>query len=127
MKRFSEGVFPIRVSAYMLGYMYKKHQEAFLVYNKKGIARKEALKKLANMEAVSKTYTGFIQDINNPNMVPMLNPHNYAPLPGGSYKNPNLVSISELHACIGMKCNIKKHGNVGKLAAHRFLILIILV
>ena len=108
-------MFSIRVSGYLIGSESNSHQEAFLIYHKKGVARKEAVEKLSTMEAISKTWTGLIHDMKDPNMTPILNPHNYAPFVGGTYTNPNLIAITDLHACIGMDCNIKKRENSSKL------------
>jgi hypothetical protein len=91
------------------------HQEAFLIYHKKGVARKEAIEKLSPMETISKTWTGLINDMKDPNMTPILNPHNYAPFSEGTYSNPDLIAITDLHACIGMDCNIKKRENSSNL------------
>ena len=113
--KYSEGVFSIRVSGYLFGHDSNSHQEAFLIYHKKGIARKEAIEKLSTMEAISKTWTGLFRDMKDPNMTPILNPHNYAPFYGSTYTNPNLIAITDLHACIGMDCNVKKRENSSKL------------
>ena len=99
----------------MFGRFSNAHQEALLIYHKKGIDRKEAIVKLSTMEVISKVRTSLLSDMKDPSMTPILNPHNYAPYLGGSYTNPNLIAITDLQACIGMDCNVQKNDDSGKL------------
>ena len=98
----------------MFGRFSNSHQEAFLIYHKKGIERKEAIVKLSTMEVISKVRTSLLSDMKDPSMTPILNPHNYAPYPGGSYTNPNFIALTDLQACIGMDCNVQKNEDSGK-------------
>ena len=112
IKEVSHGVFPIRFNGYMNGAQTKIHQQAYLVYNKKGVPRQLALRRLneINLKPEPQIHASIPADINNDQLWPMLNFINYGPYEGGNYSNPNFISINKLKACIGMNCEDKKHG-----------------
>lgn len=110
LKKYSKGVFRMRFTTYMQGSSTNQHQEALLIYNKKGVPRSLVLSRLAGIEAESKKYKRPYDDKNDPTMWPILNFPNYAPFKGGKYKNKNFVAINELKACIGMNCRDHAHG-----------------
>ena len=126
-KRYlSEGVFRMRFTGYMLGMVYKVHQEALLIYNKYGdqkntlaVDRMVSASKLSTIAAKSQEHQSYQNDIKNPKLLPMLNPPNYAPYEGGGYKNKDLVSLNELTSCFTRHC--KDHSGKAKLQQLRTL------
>ena len=114
VKKYSNGVFPIRFTGYMNGGYGAIHQQALLIYNKKGVRRKTALSRLStiNLDPThrSQLHRTIIGDKNDPTLLPILNFPNYAPYEDGGYRNEHFVSVNELEACIGINCMEDAHG-----------------
>ena len=115
VKKYSNGVFPIRFTGYMNGGYGAIHQQALLIYNKKGVRRRTALRRLSTINpdptSRSQVHKTIIDDKNDPTLFPILNFPNYAPYEGnGGFYNDNFVSVNELEACIGINCNEDAHG-----------------
>lgn len=107
----SDGIFRIRFTGYMICSFYKVHQEALLIYNKQIENRKElavdrsvSVTKLTSIEPKSLEYRSFLNDKKDKKLMPMLNPLNYAPYDGGSYREKNFVSLNELKSCFTKNC-----------------------
>ena len=115
-KRFlSEGIFRIRFSGYMVCASFKTHQEALLIYNKKGeepnklkVHRSVSAAKLSSILPKSLEYKTFKQDQRDPKMLPVMNAPNYAPYSGGSFREANFVALNELNSCVTKRCNHNK-------------------
>ena len=127
IRKYSNGVFPIRFNAYMNAGFWKLHQQAFLVYNKKGVPRNSALLRLNDIELKSKpqVWTTLLSDKNNKYLWPILNFPNYAPYKGDplNYSDPNLISINKLKACIGMSCGDDVPGKLDNKTTNTFHLL----
>ena len=85
----SEGVFRIRVTGYMVCNVYKVHQEALLIYNKRvgdkdelEIDRRASASQLTTLSPKSVEHKSFQVDRVDSKLMPMLNALNYAPLWG---------------------------------------------
>jgi len=105
--KYSEGVFWIRFMGYGAGAANQVHQDALLIYNKRGVKRRDALEHLSILSDFAK-YSSPERDQNNSAMLPMLNRHNYAPYEGSTYRDNNLISLMELKGCRGIKCKREK-------------------
>ena len=125
IKEYSNGVFPIRFNGYMNAKDTALHQQAFLVYNKKGVQRSLALRRLNEIELKSEPqlWTNLVNDKNNKYLWPILNFPNYAPYEGDplKYSDPNLISLNQLKACIGMSCEDDTPGNAAYAILKCFL------
>ena len=95
----------------MICSFYKVHQEALLIYNKQienknelAVDRSVSVAKLTSMEPRSLEYRSFLNDKKDKRLMPMLNPLNYAPYDGGSYKEKDFVSLNQLHSCFTTNC-----------------------
>ena len=91
---------------------YKVHQEALLIYNKQtenknelSVDRSVSVAKLTSIEPKSLEYRSFLNDRKDQKLMPMLNPLNYAPYDGGSYREKDLVSLNELRSCFTKNCD----------------------
>ena len=112
VKKHSNGVFAIRFHGYMNAGYTRLHQKALLIYNKKGVKRKTALRRLSvlNIDTIPELHSGIINDMKDPSLHPILNFPNYAPYEGGNFTDKRFVSLNELEACIGMNCVSDIHG-----------------
>ena len=111
VRYMSEGIFRMRFTGYMVCSVYKVHQEALLIYNKRKetknqivVPRSESASKLAVLKALSTEHKTFLEDKRNKKMLPMINPPNYAPHSGSSYKVDGFVPLSDLSSCFGPGC-----------------------
>ena len=111
----SEGVFRIRVTGYMVCNVYKVHQEALLIYNKRvgdkdelEIDRRASASQLTTLSPKSVEHKSFHADRVNSKLMPMLNALNYAPLWGTRnarhYHEKNFISLNELESCATKDC-----------------------
>ena len=116
VRKHSNGVFSIRFHGYMNAGHHKIHQKALLIYNKKGVKRKTALRRLStiNSDTVPEVHKGIHDDLKDSTLHPILNFPNYAPYEGGNFTDKRFVSLNELEACIGMNCVSDIHGKFFK-------------
>ena len=114
IRKYSNGVFSMRFHGYMNGGFGAIHQQALLIYNKKGVKRRTALRHLStiNTDTVPETHRGIHQDASkyDSRIHPILNFPNYAPYDGGKFKDKKFVALNELKACIGINCIEDVHG-----------------
>ena len=109
----SEGIFRIRFTGYMICSFFKVHQEALLIYNKRQTGNSEELAvdrsisaaKLTSIKPKSLKYQSFLDDKKNRELMPMLNPVNYAPFKGNNYSEPGFISFNELESCLNKECS----------------------
>ena len=94
---------------------FKTHQEALLIYNKRGdkskklkVDRSVSAAKLSSILPKSLEYKTFKQDRRDPEMLPVMNAPNYAPYSGGSFREANFVALNELNSCFTKRCNDNK-------------------
>ena len=114
VRKYSNGVFSIRFHGYMNAGFSKLHQQALLIYNKKGVKRSTALRRLStiNTDTVPETHKTILDDMKDSSLHPILNFPNYAPYEGGKFRDKRYVALNELEACIGMNCVADIHGKL---------------
>ena len=96
----------------MMCSFYKVHQEALLIYNKRiehknelAVDRSVSVTKLTSLEPKSVEYRSFLKDKKDKKLMPMLNPLNYAPYNGGSYREADFVCLNQMKSCFVKNCN----------------------
>ena len=97
----------------MICSLFKVHQEALLIYNKRQPGKAEELAvdrsvsaaKLTSIKPKSLKYQSYLEDKKNRELMPMLNPLNYAPHNGTNYTETGFVSFNELASCLNRDCS----------------------
>ena len=99
----------------MICSFFKVHQEALLIYNKRlhgsdkelAVDRSVSAGKLTSIAPKSLKYQSFLDDKKNRELMPMLNPLNYAPHVGMNFTETGFVSFNELESCLNKECSPK--------------------
>ena len=74
------------------------------------IDRRVSAAKLTSIKPKSLKYQSFLDDKKNRELIPMLNPLNYAPHDGMNFTETGFVAFNELESCLNKECL----PNVGK-------------
>ena len=68
------------------------------------VDRRVSAGKLTSIKPKSLEYQSFLDDKKNRELMPMLNPLNYAPYDGMNFTEAGFVSFNELESCLNNEC-----------------------